>query len=422
MNNFDFERQKTERNRLLAKPYIERDIPTFAKKMIDSDLILVIMGPRRAGKSLLALHLLKDKNPAYVNFDDPAFASLVDYDDVERGIISIYGETKTLLFDEIQNIPRWELWVSRLQRQGYRIVLTGSNANLLSKELATHLTGRHIPLEIYPFRFAEWLKAKGTVIADVPILPEDQGRMLHLAQSFLHQGGFPELVFSTIDQSAYLMSLFESIILRDVIERYKPRFPGKMSILATLMVQSVGLSLSARKISHMLPLRSVTTLQKYLEYLEEPYLFLPLHRYSFKPIERLASMSKVYCVDNGYIQAMGVSFSANSGRLLENLVFTELLKMGFKINRDFFYYKTRNHREVDFILKKGFAVQELIQVCYDLSDPDVEKREVKALMEASEELDAKQMTILTWDVRRDIKKGNMTISLIPFWEWALGKF
>jgi hypothetical protein len=168
-----------------------------------------------------------------------------------------------------------------------------------------------------------------------------------------------------------------------------------------------------------LNLKSTSTIEKYIKYLEEAYLVFSLLRYSPKSIQRIKSPRKVYAVDNGFISAKAIQHSPDKGKLMENLVFTELVKRGVKPNRELFYYKTRNDREVDFVVKKGTEVTELIQVCYDSISPDVERREVKALVEAGGELKVNKLTVLTWDEKREVKKDGAIVQFIPLWEWLI---
>ncbi|MEK7173992.1 MAG: DUF4143 domain-containing protein, partial [Patescibacteria group bacterium] len=164
-----------------------------------------------------------------------------------------------------------------------------------------------------------------------------------------------------------------------------------------------------RKLLDALNLKSATTVEKYIDYLEEAYLIFSLLRYSPKSLQRIKSPRKVYAVDNGFVSAKAIQHSPDKGKLMENLVFTELVKRGVKPNRELFYYKTRNDREVDFVVKKGIEVVELIQVCYESINSEVEQRETKALVEASNELKVKKLTVLTWDEKREVEKDNLTI-------------
>ena len=408
--------QKLQKEELLTLSYIDRTKGPFGRKWLDSNLIKVVLGPRRAGKSVFSLMLLKDRPFMYFNFDDDVLSGLgnVDTDELMKELHAAYGgDVKTILFDEIQNLPRWELFANRLHRSGYNVVVTGSNANLLSMELATHLTGRHMPIEILPFNFSEFLRAKNFVGGDVP--------RLQLMEAYLVNGGFPEVVLNNQRPLGYLDVLFEAVLFKDVVKRHKVRFAEQIDQLGSYLINNVSGQYSARRLANILKFKSDVTLERYLSYLTEAYLLFSLSSYSVKAGERLKSPKKIYVVDNGFVTAKAIQHSPDTGKLMENLVFTELVKRGVKPNRELFYYKTRNNREVDFVVKNGIEVTELIQACYDLTNPDVEQREAKALREAGGELGVTKLTIITWDEKREIKKNGSVIQIMPLWEWLLEK-
>lgn len=409
-------RQKREMEALLARPYVPRSRTRYAEKFAGEELVKVITGPRRAGKSIFALHFLKNFAPAYANFDDERLIKLKDYDELLKELHACYGSKKQLLLDEIQNLPGWELFVNRLQRQGYNITLTGSNSRLLSGELATSLTGRHVPIEILPFSFREVLAAEKEGPAK-DLSPEAKGRMLGLLERYLVSGGFPEVVVKKLEPKGYLDTLMDSLILRDIVKRYSVRLSGKIYDLHGYLLNNFSAECSFRKLSARLGFKSVTTLEKYVGYLEEAYLIYVLQRYSHKAAERLGTPKKVYLVDNGYVAAAGVQFSPDRGRLMENLVFSELLKADREPNKDLFYYKTRNGREVDFITRKGPVVDSLIQVAYSLDAPGTKEREVKALVEAGDELRCGNLAVITWDHEEIVKTRGKEISFVPLWKW-----
>lgn len=414
-------RQKQEKERLLSLRYIERTKRPSAQKWLDSDLIKVILGPRRAGKSVFSLMLLKELPFMYFNFDDEIMTGdSLNTDELIKELHIIYGDTKTILFDEIQNLPGWELFANRLQRQGYNLIITGSNANLLSRELATALTGRHIPIEILPFDFKEFLLAKNYQIdQEYQNLPQQRGELLNLMEIFLSDGGFPEIVVKALDPKEYLDVLFDSLLFKDVVKRHNVKFPNQIDNLGSYLINNFSNYYSLRKLFNALNFKSVTTTEKYVKYLEEAYVIFSLRRYSFKFGEQIRSPKKVYAVDNGFIGAKATQHSPDKGKLMENSVFGELIKKGWEYNHDLFYYKTRNGREVDFIIKKGNAISNLIQVVYQISSPEVEQREIKGLTEAAEELGNPESLVLTWDEEKEVKKGILTINFVPFWKWLL---
>ncbi len=415
-------KQKQDRDRLLSLPYIERVKEKDAQKWISSDLIKVIVGPRRAGKSVFALMLLKDQNFAYFNFDDESLPGeeKIDLDELLSELKQVYGDTKYILFDEIQNLSNWELFVNRLHRSGYNLVLTGSNASLLSKELATHLTGRHVPIEILPFNFSEILKAKQYEVATEKILlPDEKARLFGYLTGYMTNGGYPEVVTKDVEPYGYLDVLFDAVLFKDVVKRHKVRSSRQIDSLGSYLINNVSSPYSVRKLASILAFKSDVTAAKYLGYLTESYLLFSLDLHSMKAGARLRSPKKTYVVDNGFVTAKAVQHSPDIGKLMKNLVFIELVKLGNQPNRELFYYKTRNDREIDFVRKNGYQIVELIQVCYDLTNFYVEQRETKALVEAGKELHVSKLLILTWDEKRTIEKDGLVIQLRPLWEWLL---
>ncbi|WKZ24628.1 MAG: ATP-binding protein [Patescibacteria group bacterium] len=414
-------KQKEDRDRLLTKSYIERLKGEKADQLIASDLIKVILGPRRAGKSVFALRLLKDKKFAYFNFDDEAFAGQerIDLDELLTELKVVYGDTKYLLFDEIQNLDKWELFVNRLHRLGYNLVITGSNAQLLSQELATHLTGRHIPIEIMPFCFKEMLIAKEyDYSTDKLFIPQEKADLLKHLNDFLINGGYPEVITKELEPRGYLDVLFDAVLFKDVVKRHKVRFSEQLNNLGSYLMNNFAGLYDMSKLAGFLDFKSKITLDNYLGYLKEAYLIFSLENYSAKARERIRAPRKIYVVDNGFITAKAVQHSPNNGKLLENLVFNEIVKKGKRPNLDLFYYKTKNGKEVDFLLKEGYKLKQLIQVTYDTSAKETEEREIKALIEAGQELGVKDLLVITYNEKREVKKQGKTVVFLPFWEWA----
>lgn len=411
---------KEEKESLLVEEYIPREKLQLAEKFLGQNLIKVISGPRRSGKSVFSILLLKDKNFAYVNFDDDNLLKIKNSDEIIKGISQIYPKSDFILFDEIQNLENWELFVNKLQRRGRNIIITGSNARLLSRDLATVLTGRYIPVEILPFSFREFLRAKDFGVGKEDVkLPQTQGEILAYLDQYLISGGFPEIIVKGMDSKLYLQMLFDAILFKDVVKRYNIRFSQKLYELSLYLISNFCCEYSFSKIKNILGFRSPNTVLNYLKYLEESYLFFTLTRFSFKLKEQLKAPKKIYVVDNGLISAKSFQSSQNRGRSMENLVFIELLRKGYKINQDLFYYRTRNGREIDFLLKKGTKVSKLIQVCFDIEDPKVEKRELKGLIEGSEELRCADLSVITWDCDKEERIKDNTIKFVPLWNWLL---
>lgn len=413
---------KSEKELLRARQYVTRDSLEKARKFLESDLVKVITGPRRAGKSVFAFLLLKQKNFAYLNFDDDSLLRVNSHDDIIKAVFEVYGRPQFIFFDEIQNLKNWELLVAKLQRRGHNLVITGSNARLLGMELATVLTGRYIPIEIAPFSFREFLRAKQhQPDKEALLLPETCGKTLGYLEEYVRCGGFPEIVVKGLECRTYLETLFDAILFKDIVKRYRVRFTEKLHDLAVYLAGNFSSEFTLTRLKNILGFNSVNTVQNYLAYLEETYLAVSLNRFSFKMKEQLKSSRKTYLVDNGFVQAKSFQSSANIGKLMENLVFGELVRRGYRPNSSLYFYKTRNRKEVDFVLREGVRVAALLQVAYQASDRDTEKREISALLEASQELKCDNLIVMTWDKEAQIERKGKGIKFIPLWKWLLNR-
>ena len=403
--------QRKERDELLSRPYLTRRISQDSDTLLNSHLIKLITGPRRVGKSTQALLMLRDKNFAYLNFDSQQLLDAWDASLVMRMLDDVYPGYDYLLLDEVQNLDAWDLWVSELYRQGKNLVITGSNAKMLSSEMATVLTGKYLQVEMLPFSLEElfdWHKL------DLHhLMPEQGAECKVLADDYLRNGGYPEAVASRQLVRSYLDTLFDSIVWKDVAKRHNVRNTTDLNNLAVYLVSYFCNPLSANELAEELGLSSVNTTKKYMDYLHEPYLFYYLSRYNNKLKLMKKAPRKVYVVDNGFVAAKAFSVTENLGRLLENQIFIELVRRGYDTEKTMFYYRSRNDKEVDFVLRQGAHIERLVQVCYDLSSPKTEKREVDAIVECAGELKCDSLTIVTYDDDRTIKKDGYRIDVIP---------
>ena len=409
-------RQREEIKEKLKGKIVEREVSQKIKKYLEKRLIKVISGVRRSGKSYLALLLLKNKNFGYVNFDEKDLLK-VKLDDILSSVIEIYGRVKFLLLDEIQNVKGWELWVNSLQRRGYNLIITGSNAKLLSKELATHLTGRYLEFETYPFSFREFLRFKKFGYENI-YSKEVQGEMKKLLREYMKRGGFPEYLVEELDEE-YLRTLFNAIIYADVVKRWKIREPVKIWDLARYLLTIFSREYSATKLKNILGFKSTLTVLNYIKYLEEAFLIFTLERFSFKQKEFMKAPKKVYSVDTGLSNALSVKVSEETGLMMENIVFLELKRRGLRENKDIFYFKDYQGREADFVLKEGLKVRQLIQVTYANARDEIERREIKSLLKASELLKCKNLLCITWDYEEEQKIKGREIKFLPLWKWLL---
>ena len=406
--------QKRELQNRLNERYIERDY-SFPVEASDN-MITVITGPRRAGKSFFGVHFLRQMGSfGYVNFDDERLVEVTDYDEILSALNTVYDNPGNIFLDEIQNLDRWELFVNRLQRAGYRLIVTGSNANLLSSELATHLTGRHRPIVLFPFSFSEYLRALRRELTEV--------EKIEALNQYSQQGGFPELIIKKINLQEYLTNLFNSVLYKDIIKRFRIRSIQGMEDLAYYLFSNVAKEYSYRTLSRVTRCRSPNTVEKYLRHLEEAFLFFSIKRFSFKVREQVASNKKIYCVDNGLVTALGFRLSPDRGRLYENLVAIALKKREENRRSTIFYWKNPQHEEVDFVIKEGLDIVQLIQVCMDLSDPKTRSREVRALIKAGKMLQCNDLLILTDSVEEEEDTEwfgiKSRIQYVPLWKWLL---
>jgi predicted AAA+ superfamily ATPase len=409
--------QKIERNELLGGRYVPREGLKNARENLQSNLIKVIIGPRRAGKSVFSIQMLEGVNFAYLNFDDERLASASDYDEILKAIRQVYGESKVILFDEIQNLPHWELFVNRLHRRGFNIIITGSNAYLLSRELSTHLTGRYVQFRIFPFSFSEFLRAKEFVIDEALELKERQGLLLSHLDHYLDKGGYPEIVVKDLDAKNYLTTLFESILFKDIVKRYNVRYTKMLSDLAHYLITNHSNEFSYTKLKNILEFRSVHTVENYTKYLTEAFLTFSIDRFSFKLKEQMRSPKKVYGYDTGMINVIKFKTGRDIGRLMENLVAVEVMRRG----GEFYYYRSVNGKEVDFVIKRGPKVDELIQVCYDIHHHATRKRELAALAKTGKDFGCGHLTILTWDYEAEEKYSGEKVNFLPLWKWLIGR-
>lgn len=383
--------QRAERDELLSRPYQQRHTKYDADELLQNPLIKLITGPRRVGKSVFALLMLQGKNFAYLNFDDNQLLEKWEEDLAMSALDDVYPDYDFMLLDEIQNLPDWDLWVSKLYRRGKNLIITGSNAKMLSSEMATVLTGRYLQIEMLPFSLEETMSWKN-ISTD---REEQAAQAIMLADDYMRNGGYPETIPSRSITKSYLSTLFDSILLKDVARRHKVRNTTDLYSLAIYLLSNFCNPISANELAGELGLASVATTKKFCDYLNEPYLFFYLPRFNNKLKLMNKAPKKVYVVDNGFVQSTAFNLSENLGRLLENQVFVELLRRGYIPGQTLFYYRTRNDKEVDFVTRKGAKVEQLIQVCYDMTSEKTRKRELDALAEAAEELHCDNLLIIT---------------------------
>lgn len=401
--------QRAERDELLSRPYQQRHTKYDADELLQNPLIKLITGPRRVGKSVFALLMLQGKNFAYLNFDDNQLLEKWDENLAMSALDDVYPDYDFMLLDEIQNLPDWDLWVSKLYRRGKNLIITGSNANMLSSEMATVLTGRYLQIEMLPFSLDETMRWKNIS----PDREEHAAQAIVLADDYMRNGGYPETIPARGITKNYLSTLFDSILLKDVAQRHNVRNTTDLYNLATYLLSNFCNPISANELAGELGLSSVATTKKFCDYLNEPYLFFYLPRFNNKLKLMNKAPKKVYVVDNGFVQSTAFNLSENIGRLLENQVFVELLRRGYIPGQTLFYYRTRNDKEIDFVTRKGTKVEQLIQVCYDMTSEKTRKRELDALVEAAEELHCDNLLVITNSQEKQIEWKDKGIVVKP---------
>lgn len=400
--------QRAERDELLSRPYQQRRTKYDADELLQNPLIKLITGPRRVGKSVFALLMLQGKNFAYLNFDDNQLLEKWDEDLAMSALDDVYPDYDFMLLDEIQNLPDWDLWVSKLYRRGKNLIITGSNAKMLSSEMATVLTGRYLQIEMLPFSLDETMSWKN-ISTD---REEQAAQAIMLADDYMRNGGYPETIPSRSITKSYLSTLFDSILLKDVAQRHKVRNTNDLYNLATYLLSNFCNPISANELAGELGMSSVATTKKFCDYLNEPYLFFYLPRFNNKLKLMNKAQKKVYVVDNGFVQSTAFNLSENLGRLLENQVFVELLRRGYIPGQTLLYYRTRNDKEIDFVTRKGAKVEQLIQVCYDMTSEKTRKRELDSLVEAAEELHCDNLLVITNVQEEQIEWKDKIINVI----------
>ncbi|MCL5433386.1 MAG: ATP-binding protein [Candidatus Marsarchaeota archaeon] len=377
---------------------------------------VVIKGVRRCGKSTLLMQLIKAKfynNFLYFNFDDERIINFQteDFQTLMEALIEVIGDKKNLFFDEIQNIKGWELFVNRLLRQGYRIFITGSNANLLSKELGTYMTGRHVDITLYPFSFKEFLIAKDISLnlSNKFYSTTQKAQLVKLFRDYMINGGMPEAVI--FSNEFILMQIINDILQKDIINRYNIRKSSELKSITKFIIANSSNMITYSSIVNNFKINSQNTIQKYIDYLEETYLIFEVKKFERKIKKFDKNPKKVYCVDTGIITQNIPSSIENLGNLLENIVAIQLKRL----NKNIFYYKSLNGREVDFIIPDD---KEIVQVCYELNINNSD-REITGIIDATNELKFKNAVILTFDQEKEIKYKNKKINVKPVWKWLL---
>ena len=396
------------------KRYVQRYI---ADEWLQTSEILIISGIRRCGKSVL-MQQIRDRlveKDFFFNFDDERLANfkLDDFQKLQECFVELFGEQHTYYFDEIQNIEGWERFVRRLYNAGNKIIITGSNARMLSRELGTHLTGRYIQVEIYPFSFQEYL-AMNEIPVNAKTLYTTTGRatMVKSFVKYMECGGFPK--FLQDGSVSYLTSLYESIIYRDILTRNGLTNEKEMLEMMFYLASNATKRVTYSSLGKVVGIQHPDTIKNYLEYIQQTYLIFQLFRYDPSVKKQMMSPKKIYFVDNAIIKRIGFNATENNGVFLENLVFIELKRRGW----DVYYYADK--KECDFIVRKGLHISDAYQVTLKMDSPQTREREIAGVREAMQAYSLSKGYILTFEGKETINFDDGTIvEVIPVWEWIL---
>lgn len=387
----------------------------------DSPQAQVVIGVRRSGKSTLCYNALIRKGVkfAYVNFDDERLINLTatDLNDVLEVLYKINGDFNYLFIDEIQNIPEWYLFVNRLLRRQIHVIITGSNAKLLSGELATHLTGRHHTINLYPFSFSEYCEAKGIDTMSMSTMAVARRRAVF--DDYMRKGGFPELS-RVRNERDYIDELVRNILQRDIEQRFKVKHVTSFEEMSQHLLNIAPAIVVDKKLKEAFGFGSQHTAKNYVGYLKQAYLLVGLHKYSPKSLQRLTA-EKVYPIDVSLMNRRSDAFSGeNLGWRLETIVYLDLLRRYKSQGFDIYYFSERSG-ECDFVICEGRKAVVAIQVSYDISNEKTRKREISGLLLAAKKTGCKNLILLTDHSYEDIEAEDHRIAVRPVFDYLLNE-
>lgn len=397
----------------LAKGSVKREL---LPNLCSSPEVVIITGIRRCGKSTLMqqIRAVQTEKDYYINFDDERLVSFkVDnFQTLLEVFYELFGQQKTFYFDEIQNIGQWERFVRRLHDTGNKVFITGSNARMLSRELGTHLTGRYVSYELFPFSFREFILLKNPQLLSENFYKTSvKAEIAAFFANYFNDGGFPNFI-KTADELA-LKTLFENILYRDIMVRNNITNEMEIRELVSYFAGNYARLSTNSELAKIIGVKNASTVKKYIGFLTDSYLVFQTSKFDYSVSKQIQSPKKSYFIDNGLVTRVGFSFSDNHGHLLENLVYIELLRREEKV---FYHYKKQ---ECDFLLVENKSVTNAIQVCYAFSTDKVKKREIDGLHEAMTTYKLQSGLIITADTEEVIMTGDKKINILPAWKWLL---
>lgn len=386
----------------------------------ETDNISVLVGIRRCGKTYTLYEIAKKFDPEkilFFDFEDERLLplnSLSSYDIIIDSYKTLFPDKKPILFfDEIQNLKNWHLYLKRLHAKEYKIYVTGSNAHLISREIATYLKGRSLETTIYPFSFSEFLRMK-----DVRVEKKDtiinRPSIIHQFEEYMQYGGFPEVIKAGMDEKrATAKNIYNLLFYKDLVSRFD-KDDYLLKLVVNKVVENITNEFSVASLAkriRSLYKTTIPTVTDYFNILPEPFLSSNIYPYRNSFIRRELKR-KTYLADNSFIFLNRITF--DKSRLFENLVFNYLQRN----HPDIYYYKTKSGKEVDFFVSQPNG-SELIQASYSINDMTTREREIKSLAAAMEELKVETGTIYTNNSSEEVQIGSRKIQIIPFWEKML---
>ena len=406
-----------QRDILFKKPLgIEREILKEIEIKIKLPHVVVITGLRRSGKSTLMRQIIakfyNNKNFYYITFEDERLLNFpaIEFNNIYEVLIELFGEEKTFFIDEIQNIQGFEGFVRRFYEAGFKLYISGSNARLLSSEISTKLTGRHIDVLVKPFSFKEYLTLKKVEFDEQSLFRTTfKAKLKKLFEDYLLSGGMPEYII--FEDTEILAKVYEDIVIKDIAVRYKINNVIELRELYQYLISNFAKKFSYNALRKFTRISSANTIKKYINYLVESYMAIVINKFDYSIKKQIINEKKFYIIDNGFIRRISVKSTIDKGWLLENLVAIHL------IGKNIVFYYTGKH-ECDFITMKENKVNVAIQVVYEITEENRE-REIRGLIQAMKELKINQGFILTNDQEEDIDIQGEKILIRPVWKWLL---
>ena len=411
--------QKEEVDAYHANQWVARNEETLFE--FESTLAQVVIGVRRSGKSTLCHKVLKEHKVkyAFANLDDDRLVGMQteDLNTLLSCLYQLYGTNVPYIFlDEIQNVEGWHLFVNRLLRSGVHVFVTGSNAKLLSGELATHLTGRYNEIHLYPFSFSEYCAFHK--IDKVSVATKADAERKQAFMEYINTGGFPEMQ-TMRNKRGYVQSLLDAVLQKDIQQRFKIRNMDALKKTAYHLISNACQTVNYEELSDLLGV-SDKTVRKYVDYLQQAFLIQLLPKFSYKSRERIKG-EKAYVVDTGLENNRNYSMVGdNVGWRLENVVYIELLRRCSRDFLDVYYYKPSSRsKEVDFVVCNQNRPEALVQVAYDIEKEKAFNRETSALLKASEDLQCHNLTLISFSTSRTVEINGARIQIVSAIDWLL---